>query len=63
MAERAAIDTVEAESQLQSFPKFKRKEVYLNFVKSTQDLQWYLWQDNLEFYEIKAPIFHRKNEY
>ena len=54
--ERAAIDTVEAESQLQSF-QIQEKEAYLNFVKSTQDLQWYLWQDNLEFYEIKAPIF------
>lgn len=54
--ERAAIDTVEAESQLRSF-QIQEKEAYLNFVKSTQDLQWYLWQDNLEFYEIKAPIF------
>lgn len=54
--ERAAIDTVEAKSQLQNF-QIQEKEALLNFVKSTQDLQWYLWQDNLEFYEIKSPIF------
>ncbi|SFI37179.1 TolC family protein [Halpernia frigidisoli] len=54
--EIAAIDTVEAESQLQNF-QIQEKDASLNFIKSTQDLQVFLWQDNLEFYQIKVPIF------
>jgi len=54
--ERPAIDTVEAVSQLQSF-QLQEREAYLNFVKSTQDLQLFLWKDNQEFYEISELIF------
>ncbi len=54
--ERAAIDTVEAQSQLQSF-ELKQKEAYLNFVKSTQQLQLFLWKDNREIYEISQLIY------
>ena len=54
--ERPAIDTVEALSQLQSF-ELQQQEAYLNFVKNTQQLQMYLWNDNQEFYEISQLIF------
>lgn len=54
--ERPAIDTVEALSQLQSF-ELQQQEAYLNFVKNTQQLQMYLWNDNHEFYEISQLIF------
>jgi len=54
--ERPAIDTVEALSQLQSF-ELQQQEAYLNFVKNTQQLQLYLWNDNHEFYEISQLIF------
>ncbi|UFH31190.1 TolC family protein [Chryseobacterium sp. C-71] len=54
--ERPAIDTVEAASQLQSF-QLQERDAYLNFVKSTQDLQLYLWKDNQEIYEISQLIF------
>ena len=54
--ERPAIDTVEAVSQLQSF-QLQEKESYLNFVKSTQELQMFLWKDNQELYEISRLIF------
>lgn len=58
--ERAAIDTIEAASQLQSF-RLQEKESYLNFVKSTQDLQMFLWKDNHELYEIQELIFPSSN--
>ncbi|WP_267402018.1 MULTISPECIES: TolC family protein [unclassified Chryseobacterium] len=54
--ERPAIDTVEAVSQLQSF-ELQEREAYLNFVKSTQQLQVFLWKDGQELYEISQPIF------
>lgn len=54
--ERPAIDTVEALSQLQSF-ELQQQEAYLTFVKNTQQLQMYLWNDNQEFYEISRLIF------
>lgn len=54
--ERPAIDTVEAASQLQSF-QLQERDAYLNFVKTTQDLQLYLWRDNQEIYEISQIIF------
>ncbi|MEJ5050398.1 TolC family protein [Chryseobacterium culicis] len=58
--ERAAIDTVEAQSQLQSF-ELKQKEAYLNFIKSTQQLQLFLWKDNREIYEITQLIYPGDN--
>ncbi len=54
--ERAAIDTVEAASQLQSF-ELQQKEAYLNFVKNTQQLQLFLWKENREIYEISQLFY------
>lgn len=54
--ERPAIDTVEAASQLQSF-ELQERDAFLNFVKSTQDLQMFLWKENQEFHEISQLIF------
>ncbi|WP_164723286.1 TolC family protein [Chryseobacterium aureum] len=54
--ERAAIDIVEAESQLQNF-ELQKKEAYLNFIKNTQQLQLFLWKENREIYEISQPVY------
>jgi len=54
--ERPAIDTVEVVSQLQSF-ELQERDAYLNFVKSTQELQLFLWKDNQELFEISQPLF------
>lgn len=54
--ERPAIDTVEAASQLQSF-ELQERDSYLNFVKSTQELQMFLWKDKQDLYEIAQLIF------
>lgn len=54
--ERPAIDTVEAASQLQSF-ELQERDAFLNFVKSTQNLQMFLWKENQEFHEISQLIF------
>lgn len=58
--ERPAIDTVEVISQLQSF-ELQERDAYLSFVKSTQDLQMFLWKDNQQFFEIPQPIFPTAN--
>ncbi|SHL97669.1 TolC family protein [Chryseobacterium polytrichastri] len=58
--ERAAIDTVEALSQLQSF-ELQQREAYLNFVKNTQQLQLFLWKDKQELYEISQLIYPADN--
>ncbi len=54
--ERPAIDTVEVSSQLQGF-ELQERDAYLNFVKSTQELQMFLWKDQQELYEISQLIF------
>jgi outer membrane protein TolC len=54
--ERPAIDTVEVLSQLQNF-ELRERDAYLNFVKSTQELQMFLWKDQQELYEISQLIF------
>lgn len=54
--ERPAIDTVEVLSQLQGF-ELQERDAYLNFVKSTQELQLFLWKDQQELYEISQLIF------
>lgn len=54
--ERPAIDTVEAASQLQSF-ELQERNAYLNFVKSTQELQMFLWKDKQDLYEIAQLVF------
>jgi hypothetical protein len=41
---------------LQSF-ELQERDAYLSFVKSTQELQMYLWKENQEFYEISKLIF------
>lgn len=58
--EKPAIDTVEALSQLQSF-ELQQRDAFLNFVKSTQQLQLYLWKDNQQFYELSAMIYPSDN--
>lgn len=54
--ERPSIDVVEVTAQLQSF-EMQEKEAYLNFVKSTQELQMYLWKEDQQLYEISMNIF------
>ncbi len=54
--ERPAIDTVEAASQLQSF-QLQERDAYLNYVKSTQDLQMFLWKNQQEVYPLTRMIF------
>ncbi|WP_172954695.1 TolC family protein [Chryseobacterium camelliae] len=58
--ERPAIDTVEAASQLQSF-QLQERDAFLNFVKSTQDLQLFLWKENQEMYDMTAMIYPADN--
>ncbi|MFC3562699.1 TolC family protein [Pedobacter jamesrossensis] len=58
--EQAAIDTVEALSQLKSF-ELQQQEAYLQFVKATLDLSLFLWKDNLQPYEITQPILPEDN--
>ncbi|WP_312075475.1 TolC family protein [Chryseobacterium sp.] len=58
--EKPAIDTIEALSQLQSF-ELQQRDAFLSFVKSTQQLQLYLWKDNQQFYEISAMIYPSDN--
>ncbi len=54
--EKPAIDTIEALSQLQSF-ELQQQDAFLSFVKSTQQLQLFLWQENQQFYELPAMIY------
>lgn len=54
--ERAAIDTTEALSQLQSFD-LEQKDAYLQFVKATQELSLFLWKENQQPYDITEGIF------
>ena len=58
--ETPAIDTVEVLSQLQNF-ELQERDAYLKFVKSTQDLQMFLWKDNQELFEISQLIFPSSN--
>ena len=58
--EKPAIDTIEALSQLQSF-ELQQKDAFLNFVKSTQQLQLFLWKDNQQFYELSTMIYPSDN--
>ncbi len=53
--ERAAIDTTEALSQLQSF-ELAQKDAYLQFVKATQELALFLWKENQEAYDIAEGL-------
>ena len=58
--ETPAIDTVEVLSQLQNF-ELQERDAYLSFVKSTQELQMFLWKDNQELFEISQLIFPSSN--
>ena len=58
--EKPAIDTIEALSQLQSF-ELQQRDAFLSFVKSTQQLQLYLWKDNQQFYELSEMIYPSDN--
>lgn len=62
--ERPAIDTIEASSQLQGFI-LQKQEAWLNFARSTQDLQLYLWQENREILPLQQPLYpsSRLNEH
>jgi outer membrane protein TolC len=60
LGERPAIDTVEASSQLLSF-QLQERDAFINFVKSTQNLQLYLWQDGQEFFPVAELIFPADN--
>ncbi|MEJ5993133.1 TolC family protein [Pedobacter sp. Du54] len=53
--ERAAIDTVEALTQLQSF-ELEQANAYLEFVKATQQLSLFLWQENQQPYNTSRLI-------
>ena len=53
--ETAAIDTVEAISQMQNF-ELKMQEAYLGYVKSIQNIQLFLWKENQEIYEINGLL-------
>ncbi|WP_265429571.1 TolC family protein [Chryseobacterium sp. YIM B08800] len=58
--EKPAIDTIEALSQLQSF-ELQQRDAFLSFVKSTQQLQLFLWKDNQQFYELSEMIYPSEN--
>lgn len=58
--EKPAIDTIEALSQLQSF-ELQQRDAFLSFVKSTQQLQMYLWKDDQQFYELSEMIYPSEN--
>lgn len=58
--EKPAIDTIEALSQIQSF-ELQQRDAFLSFVKSTQQIQLYLWKDNQQFYELSEIIYPADN--
>ncbi len=53
--ERAAIDTTEALSQLQSF-ELQMEDAYLKFVKATQELSLFLWTEDQQPYDIASLV-------
>ncbi|MBW3524629.1 TolC family protein [Chryseobacterium sp. NKUCC03_KSP] len=58
--EKPAIDTIEALSQLQSF-ELQQRDAFLSFVKSTQQIQLYLWKYDKQFYELSEMIYPSEN--
>ncbi|WP_293742710.1 TolC family protein [uncultured Pedobacter sp.] len=58
--EKAAIDTTEALSQLQSF-QVKQKDAYLEFLKANQQLVLFLWQENQQPYDISQLIIPKES--
>lgn len=53
--ERAAVDTTEALSQLQSY-ELQLEEAYLKFVKATQELSLFLWTRDREPFDFDRPV-------
>jgi outer membrane protein TolC len=60
LGEQAAIDTVEALSQLRGF-ELQQQDAYLQYVKATLELSLFLWKDNLQPYEITQPVVPEDN--
>ncbi len=58
--ERAAIDTTEALSQLQSF-ELQLQEAYLKFVKATQELSLFMWTKDRAPYELSSAVAPAEN--
>ena len=53
--ERAAIEVVEAEAQLQSF-QYLQNNAWVAFQNSALELSAYLWQNNNEFYTLPETV-------
>lgn len=53
--ERAAIDTTEVVSQLQSY-EVEKQDAYLKFIKATQELSLFLWTENQQPYDVEQLI-------
>ncbi len=53
--ERAAIDTTEALSQLQSF-ELQLQEAYVKFVKATQELSLFMWTKKRQPYDLDVSV-------
>lgn len=53
--ERAAIDTTEASSQLQSF-ELQLQDAYIKFVKATQELSLFMWTKDREPYDLTLSV-------
>ncbi|MEG2079772.1 TolC family protein, partial [Chryseobacterium sp.] len=58
--EKPAIDTIEALSQLQNL-ELLQSDAFLSFVKSTQQLQLFLWKDGQQLYELSEMIYPSDN--
>ena len=58
--ERAAMDTTEALSQLQSF-ELQMEEAYLKYVKATFELSLFLWKKDGRPYEIDSLFYPAEN--
>ncbi|HRN91260.1 MAG TPA: TolC family protein [Ferruginibacter sp.] len=58
--ETAAIDTTEAQSQLQGF-ELQMEDAYLEWVKATQELSLYLWTENQQPYNLPLSVIPTQN--
>lgn len=55
IGERAAIDTVEAQAQLQQF-RFLQNEAAVQFANAAIELSLYLWQENITAYNLSTAV-------
>lgn len=60
IGERAAIDTVEAQAQLQQF-RFLQNEAAFQFANAAIELSLYLWQENLTAYNLSTSVVPVQN--